>query len=115
MPYDTSTTNVRRGRFLPKRSTLVLDGARGTVLAVDRGTLWVTLDGDPRDFILGKGTHFRIDRGGRTIVAAEQDSWLHLVRTKTLAERFRAWLGRAKTAINREWKKATQPFRVPYY
>jgi len=116
MPYDILTTVRRHGQYLPKRSTLVLDGAKGTTVTVDRGTLWVTLESDPRDIILGRGMNFRIDRSGRTIVAAEEDSWVRLIRQRTLPERFRALLGRAKSAINRAWlRKAQHPRPVPYY
>src|SRR6516225_3692933 len=114
MPYDISTTTSRHSRFVPKRSLLVLDGAAGITVAVDRGQLWVTLEGEPRDFILVRGMKFKIDRGGRTILAAEQDSWLRVIRPTTLSQRVRAWLGRAKTAIARSWLTRVQPRRVQY-
>jgi hypothetical protein len=115
MPYDISTTTSPHTRFLPRRSLLVLDDAAGTTVTVDRGELWVTLEADPRDLILVKGMKFEIDRGGRTILAAEQDSWLRVVRPTTLSERLRAWLGRAKTAITRSWLRQAQSRRVQYY
>jgi len=116
MPFDISTTtSPRHSRFVPKRSLLVLDGAAGTTVAVDRGQLWITLERDPRDVILGTGTKFRIDRGGRTILAAEQDSWVRIIRPTTLSQRVRAWLGRAKSAITRSWFTRVQPRQVRYY
>ena len=115
MPYDISTTAHRHFRHLAKRSSLVLDGAKGTTVAVDRGTLWITLESDPRDIILAAGMNFRIDRAGRTIVTAEQDSWVRLIRTRTMPERFRALLGRARSAIGRAWFRKAQPRAVPYY
>lgn len=48
-----------------------LDGARGTTLRVTRGTLWVTLERDPRDVVLAAGHSFTIDRGGVTLVEAQ--------------------------------------------
>ena len=115
MPFDIATSQVRRGRFLPKRGLLVLDGARGTTIALDRGTLWVTLDGAMRDFVLSDGMRLRIDRAGRTIVAAEQDSWLRLIRARTLSERLRAWLGQRKSSLVRGWLQSTRRTAVPYY
>ena len=115
MPYDISPPTSRRSRFVPKRNLLILDGAAGTTVAVDRGELWVTLEREPRDFILSRGMNFKIDRGGRTILAAEQDSWLRVIRPTTLSERLRAWLGRVKTAVTRSWSTRAQRRQVHYY
>ena len=93
--------------MLRPREVLVLDHAQGTVLVVERGCLWVTLERDPRDVILGQGMRFTIDRPGRTIVAAETPSTLRLIvplgRGKRIARAlarsaallFAAWSGRA--------------------
>ena len=48
-----------------------LDGARGTTLRVTRGTLWVTLERDTRDVVLSAGDTFTIDRGGLTLIEAQ--------------------------------------------
>jgi hypothetical protein len=48
-----------------------LDGARGTTLRVTRGTVWLTLEHDTRDVVLGAGDVFTIDRGGLTLVEAQ--------------------------------------------
>ena len=48
-----------------------LDGARGTTLRVTRGTLWITLENDLRDVVLGVGDMFTIDRDGLTLVEAQ--------------------------------------------
>jgi hypothetical protein len=48
-----------------------LDGARGTTLRVTRGTLWITLENDVRDVVLSPGDTFTIDRGGLTLVEAQ--------------------------------------------
>jgi hypothetical protein len=49
-----------------------LDGARGTTLRVTRGTLWITLEDDVRDVVLAAGDTFTIDRGGLTLVEAQE-------------------------------------------
>jgi Protein of unknown function (DUF2917) len=48
-----------------------LDGARGTTLRVTRGRIWVTLERDLHDFVLEAGDVFTIERGGLTIVEAQ--------------------------------------------
>jgi hypothetical protein len=100
MPFDDSPTHPCSGRFLARRDTLVLDGARGTTIAVDGGTLWVTLERDPRDIILTRGMRFDIGRGGRTVIGAERDSCLRLIPAPGLRKRFAAWLTGATSSIS---------------
>ncbi len=59
---------------LAPREILRLDGARGTTLCVARGTLWITLEDDPRDIVLGTGDSFTVDRGGLTVIEAQSDA-----------------------------------------
>ncbi len=59
---------------LAPREILRLDGARGTTLRVTRGTLWLTLENDPRDIVLTTGESFTIDRGGLTVIEAQGDA-----------------------------------------
>ena len=59
---------------LAPRQLLQLDGARGTRLHVERGTLWVTLEDDLRDIVIERGGSFTIDRGGLTLVEAQNDA-----------------------------------------
>ena len=93
---DIKHLNYRpRRAALKRRETLVLDNAEGTVVAVDRGCLWVTLESDLRDIVLTRGMRFQIDRSGRTILAAEDDSSIRLLAPVTLVERARAWLNRS--------------------
>jgi len=49
-----------------------LDGARGTTLRVTLGKLWITLENDTRDVVLEAGDVFTIDRGGLTLVEAQE-------------------------------------------
>ena len=48
-----------------------LDGARGTTLRVTRGKLWITLENDTRDIVLAAGDSYTIDRGGLTLIEAQ--------------------------------------------
>jgi hypothetical protein len=115
MPYDLPAMSRSRGSFLARRGTLVLDGARGTTIAVDHGCLWVTLESDPRDLVLVAGMRFKIDRDGRTIIAAEEDSQLRLIRGRTTAERTGAWLARKLARVFRRFVARRPPAPVPYY
>jgi len=80
-----------------------LDGARGTTLRVTRGTLWITLENDTRDVVLQAGDVFTIDRGGRTLVEAQDDAIVCVLARNvdearlrrgrpSLAARFAGWL-----------------------
>jgi hypothetical protein len=43
------------------RRGLRLNAARGTLLAAVKGTLWITIDNDPRDIVLDPGERFDVD------------------------------------------------------
>ena len=47
---------------------------RGDVISCTNGTLWVTQEGDPRDYILEQGRNFWVTRSGTVIVQALNDS-----------------------------------------
>jgi len=76
-----------RRSILRRREPLVLANAQGTIVAVDRGSVWITQERDPRDIVLVKGMRFEIDRPGRTIVAAETPSSLRLLVPQGLGDR----------------------------
>ena len=94
MANITPLTRHTRRHILRQRQTLVLEQARGTVVVVDRGSVWITLERDPRDIVLVQGMRFEIDRPGRTIIAAETPSTLRLLVPQTLRDRVLASLGR---------------------
>jgi len=56
----------------------VHDG-RGRVIVVFEGRVWITQVNDRRDFVLGGGESFPIDRPGLTLVQAFRDSKLMVV------------------------------------
>lgn len=49
---------------------LSLDDACGMRIHAREGTVWVTEEGERRDFVVGPGEAFRVRRGGRTLVQA---------------------------------------------
>jgi Protein of unknown function (DUF2917) len=119
MPFDFTPKLRTRSTFLPRRGSLILDDAEGTVISVDSGCLWVTLENDPRDVVLFKGMRFEIDRTGRTVVAAEEDSLLRLTPTPQPATRVLAALAaaskRAFTRSVRAFQQRVACRQLPYY
>ncbi len=112
MPFDFVPP---QRQFLPDRSTLALDDAEGTIITVESGCLWVTMESDPRDVILKPGMRFEIDRTGRTIIAAEEDSRFGLLAPGNCAEGLAAWAARKLAAVlGRRVRDKTFGF-VPYY
>jgi len=89
-----------------------LDDARGTTVRVGRGQLWITQYGDPVDHPTRRSSDWAVERNGRTVVQAQQDTLVHLTgpgasrpystiaRNRTLL-RIAAWLRRV--AVARRW------------
>ena len=114
MPFDFVPL-VSQRQFLPGRRSLPLDDAQGTVIAVESGCLWVTMENDPRDIVLVPGMRFEIDRSGRTIIAAEEDARFGLLAPADCAVGLRTWMARKLAAVLGR-RLAPTAFRfVPYY
>lgn len=64
---------------------LRLNAARGTVLRGVKGTLWVTIDNDPRDIVLDPGQSFVVDSDQPLFVMALGDKATLDVCTDALA------------------------------
>ena len=47
-----------------------LDDACGTRIQSRDGAVWITEEGEPRDFVVGPGEAFVVTRPGRTVVQA---------------------------------------------
>jgi Protein of unknown function (DUF2917) len=118
MPFDRARTEYVRTTHLPQRSALVLDGAAGTIVSVEHGCVWITLERDPRDVVLTTGMRFEIDRDGRTVVVAEEDTRLRLTRPLSRSERITANLvERLRKAARRFWGRQAYRLahqKVPY-
>ena len=115
MSKIASLTRRPRRLVLNRRKTLVLDNAQGTIISVDRGCLWVTLERDLRDIVLAKGMRFQIDRSGRTIIAAETDSTLRLLAPETPRDRVIAVIGRAVAQALNGWAGRLAQRAVSYF
>ena len=73
------TTLTHTGRFaMLRRSLLELPADRPLDVACGAGTLWLTLDNDPRDLVLERGERVRLEARRRVLVYAFDDSVLEL-------------------------------------
>jgi hypothetical protein len=114
MPFDRTAVRTARRTLLPARETLVLENARGTVIAVEHGCLWVTLEGDTRDIVLTDGMRFEIDRDGRTLAVAEEISRVRVSTPQKPARRFAAFMRRTLRRLM-EPREPMLRRAAPYY
>ena len=63
-------------RHLSPGAMLHIDDGEGQSVVVFKGLLWITQDGDPRDVFVGRGETFTIDRPGRVLIEAIDESRL---------------------------------------
>jgi hypothetical protein len=61
---------------LPRGAFLRIEPAPGSRLECVRGHLWLTMDHDRRDVLLGAGEGFTLDRDAPALVGAMADSAL---------------------------------------
>jgi hypothetical protein len=115
MPFDPPTYRPGRRMCLPHRDSLILNNAEGTTIAVDAGCLWITMERDPRDIVLLPGMRFEIDRGGRTVIAAEDDSRFRLVSDAAVAGHAGTWLARQAARVAARWAGRQVRGVAPYY
>ena len=57
---------------------VTLDDAVGTRIVTRVGTVWVTEEGEERDYVVGPGDQLVVARPGRTLVQALKPSWISL-------------------------------------
>jgi len=63
---------------LPNRSVLALPDAHDVDIECQSGTLWITIDHDRRDIVLGPGQHFRADSHRPALVEAIEPACVRL-------------------------------------
>ena len=61
---------VADGVFLEQRGVLRITNGAGLLVAAHAGTLWITVEGDRRDFVVKNGRSCRIESNGLAIVNA---------------------------------------------
>ena len=101
---------------LARNEIVRLDGARGTTLRVTSGGLWITLENDKRDIVLTAGDSYTIDRGGLTLVEAQDQSTVCVLASRRVAETRPSANGAAKRGFL-GWLAATDNMGgySPYY
>jgi hypothetical protein len=71
-------------RPLPRRlshgEVMCMRDASDRVIVCDKGCLWLTFDGDPRDGIVQAGQQHRCDRGTPMTIQALDDASLRVLR-----------------------------------
>ena len=55
---------VRGPTVLPRGSLLLIEHGKGMQIELWDGELWITQEGDNRDYVIGPGSSFRIGREG---------------------------------------------------
>jgi len=65
---------------LGRNRNLSLHGADGSCLHVHWGRVWVTRNGDTKDYIVDAGQSLAIDRIGTTLVSAMSDAGLSILQ-----------------------------------
>lgn len=59
---------------LAPREAITLNDVRGSTVRVTRGTLWLTQEDDPSDVILRVGDNWVVEKGGATVLEAQDDA-----------------------------------------
>ncbi len=108
---------------LATASHLALDDARGTLIRVIHGTVWITQEHSYDDIILHAGDAWTVEKNGRTIVQAHDDARLCLPQAPR--RWWQAWLqqmarqgndGRAfMRDVARGWRSLCPKRALPYY
>lgn len=68
------------GLTLARHETQRIDTPQGVRVVCLRGALWVTQDGEPRDFVLGPGDQHRLEHATITYLSALDDACYLLLR-----------------------------------
>jgi len=75
---DVITTSDRSGRFALLRRSLMQLPPGALDVSCAGGSLWLTLDDDPRDIVLAPGDRFQIDGNRKVLAYALEDSVLEV-------------------------------------
>ncbi len=70
---------ARGGLEMARGSFARIEDGRGVRLYVREGELWITQEGDRRDYYVGAGESFQLDRDGVALASALRPSSVDLV------------------------------------
>ena len=66
-----NTNDLDRAAITVRKSEVFrLGGARGQRIESVLGSVWITIDGDPRDIVLDTGEGFSVDRDANVLISA---------------------------------------------
>ena len=65
---------VHGGMGMARGSTARIDDGKGILVYVWQGELWITQEGDRRDYFVGPGRWFRIERDGAALLTAMSET-----------------------------------------
>ena len=104
---------------LAKGQAIELPDARGAVVRVLRGRVWLTQDRDRRDIVLEAGEAWALDHGGLTVAQAQANSTVGITHCGSLRSRVTKaarskWPARLSAWITRKVAIGGSS-RVPYY
>lgn len=77
--------------LLGRGQAVGLRNGRGARLQVLQGTLWVTQEGDRRDFFVDRSEKFEIQRDGVTVLHALQTADVRVHEARQWSSRWSAW------------------------
>jgi hypothetical protein len=63
---------------MPRGELLRIEDGAGIAVRVHSGSVWITQEGDPRDYWLEAGDVVRLDRGGLAVLAATRRAFVQL-------------------------------------
>ena len=75
---DPKTTRLPEHRLCAQVVEQLRGIHRGDAIYVSQGTLWLTQEGDPQDYVLSKGESFVANRRGMVVIEALTDTNLRL-------------------------------------
>ncbi len=120
---------VHGGMALERGGVVRIEDGKGMLFYVWDGELWITQDGDRRDYLVGAGQWFRIGRGGVTLACATRPAQLTLtapvpshyarrifVVPRAIYERSRepgGWRAALRMRLVRRWANAFVPESRP--
>jgi hypothetical protein len=104
--------------MLEPGETFTLPDARGAVLRVVRGRIWLTQHRDPRDIMLEAGKAWTIDRPGAAVVEAQNDAGIVITESRGDSVPFmqcgKHWRDWCATRLARAMKRPDGR-HVPYF
>lgn len=80
---------------LDRAQSITLVDAAGATATVERGCVWITMDGDRRDVVLNAGDRWTVERNGITLVSAEAPTLVRITaapRRRSAGRRLIDWL-----------------------